>query len=361
MNMGNCADLSNGLHLSVDWISWTLTETETVDDAILMMGFEFEDFKIQPRGLNGYRSQMRHVSHSISVQFDGNKNMGIHVDVSGSAVHALLTQFYESHLTKTVFGTDGFETDSFESTVLRELMKEIKRYGHITRLDLAVDDIGTNYYSLPELHDLFISGSYVSRFRGFDEHCSYKQQNEIAGHTIYLGSRKSSAMLRIYDKQAEQNKKLLSANMPPIEYSWVRWELELKRERAQSVLELIVSGQDIAYLTMGILANYLCIMENDRSRKERCTVSEKFKAFIDGIGKISLYSSSSEKTIDDTKKWLVRQVAPSLAKIALADGGCIDFLHYLIDNGLNRLTDSQLEMIRVQSGGDENDTSKRLE
>lgn len=358
MNMGNCADLSNGLHLSVDWISWTLAETETVDDAILMMGFEPEDFKIQPRGLNGYRSQMRHVSHSISVQFDGNKNMGIHIDVSGSAVYALLTQFYESHLKRTVFGTDGFETDSFESTVLRELMKEIKQYGHITRLDLAVDDIGTNYYSLPELHDLFESGLYVSRFRSWKETLEH---GKFPGHTIYLGSRTSSAMLRIYDKQAEQNKKLISADMPPVEYSWVRWELELKRERAQSVLELVINGHDIAYLTMGILANYLSIIENDCSRKERCSIAKKYQEFINNIGKISLYSSPSEKTIDDTKKWLVRQVAPSLAKIALADGGCIDFLHYLIDNGLNRLTDSQLEMIRVQSGGNKNDTSRCIE
>ena len=348
MNTGHCADFTNGLHLSIDWLSWTLTTTQSVDDAILMMGFDAKDFKAQPQGLNGYSSQLRHVSHSISIQYNGNENMGVHVDVSGSAVHALLTQFYESNLVDTVFGSVGFETDSFESTVLREFMKCIKEYGHITRLDLAVDDIGTNYYSLPELHDLFAADLYVSRFRSWKE---VREYGKYSGHTIYFGSRTSSIMLRIYDKQAEQNKKLLFSDMPPLEYTWVRWELELKRERAQQVLELILKGEDIAYLTMGILANYLRMINDDNERKCRCTVSEKWESFINNIGRISLYCSKQEKTIDETRKWLIKQVAPSLAKVVEADGGVIDFLHFLIQNGYNRLTDTQLNMIHAQSGG----------
>ena len=75
MNTGHCADLTNGLHLSIDWLSWTLTTTQSVDDAILMMGFDVNDFKAQPQGLNGYSSQLRHVSHSISIQYNGNENM----------------------------------------------------------------------------------------------------------------------------------------------------------------------------------------------------------------------------------------------------------------------------------------------
>lgn len=356
MNIGHSTDLTNGLHLSVDWLSWTLTENLTVDDAILMMGFDMNDFKIQPQGLNGYRSQLRHVSHSISIQYNGNENMGIHVDVSGSAIYALLNQFYQSHLVNTVFGAPAFETDSFDSTVLREFMKCIKQYGHITRLDLAVDDIGTNFFSLPELHDAFSSGLYVSRFRSWKE---LREYGKCPGHTIYFGSRTSSIMLRIYDKQAEQNKKLLSAEQPPIEHTWVRWELELKRERAQQVMELLIQEYDLAFLTMGILANYLRIIENDSPRKERCSVSEKWEAFIDGIGKISLYCSEPEKTIDDNKRWLIRQVAPTLAKIVMAER-TFDFLEFLVDNGFNRLTDSQLEILNKLHGGNVYDTTRSI-
>lgn len=357
MNIGNTKDLSNGLYLSVDWLSWTVTELDSIRKVISMMGFKLEDFKVLPQGMNGYRSQMRHILHSISIQYDGNKNMGIHVDVSGSAIHALLSQFYNSRLVETFFGSPGFKTDSFESTVLREFMKVIDRCGHITRLDLAVDDIGTNFYSLPELHTLFASDLYVSRFRGWKETCEH---GKYPGHTIYLGSRTSAIMLRIYDKQAEQNKKLISANMPPVEHSWVRWELELKRERAQQVVQLILKGEDLAYLTMGILANYLRIINDDNERKCRCTVSEKWESFITGIGKVSLYCSKQEKTIDETKKWLIKQVAPSLAKITEADGGSIDFLHYLIENGYNRLTDAQLELIHIQSGGNIHDAATSI-
>ena len=49
MNIGNTKDLSNGLYLSVDWLSWTVTELDSVHKVISMMGFKLEDFKVLPQ------------------------------------------------------------------------------------------------------------------------------------------------------------------------------------------------------------------------------------------------------------------------------------------------------------------------
>ena len=52
-------------------------------------------------------------------------------------------------------------------------------------------------------------------------------------------------MLRVYDKQLEQNKKLEKAEKPLITDSWVRWELELKEGCSVNAAELLIQGKSI--------------------------------------------------------------------------------------------------------------------
>lgn len=52
---GNTVALGNGLRISIDWLSWTLTEPCSVKDALSMMGYSMADFQLLPTGLNGYR------------------------------------------------------------------------------------------------------------------------------------------------------------------------------------------------------------------------------------------------------------------------------------------------------------------
>lgn len=354
INTGNTLNLANGLHLCVDWLSWTNVEISTVSAVIKMMGYSPEDFHSLPNGANGYRSQIRHCIHPISIQYDGNSNMGIHVDVSGSAINDLLEHFQKTKIRKSAFGDLAYETDSFDTTVFRDLLVEISKTGHVTRLDLAVDDIGANYYTLSELHNIFTTGSFSSRFRSWKELVNHRNFN-IIGHTIYLGSRTSSIMLRIYDKQLEQNEKHVPTGESPIETPWVRWELELKKERAQQAVSLIIQGFGISNLTMGLLSNYLRLIDNDSTRKSRCMSMEKWDAFIDGISNVKLYCPVPPKTLDSTRKWLLRQVAPSLAAVVLAEDrltidGSIEYLQGLVENGTFRLRKYQRELINNETG-----------
>ena len=348
MNTGNDLNLTNGLHLCIDWLSWTVTEPCFVNDVIQFMGYTPEDFRKHPTGLNGYRSQLRHLVYPISIQYDGSEDMGIHVDVSGSAITDLLSHFYKIRLKPTVFG-DGFELSDFDSTIFRELFIAIKGQGHVTRLDLAVDDIGCNYYTMTELNDIFASGAFSSRFRSRNEIKKYTEDT-ITGNTIYLGSRKSAIMLRIYDKQLEQNGKLISSGKTPITTPWVRWEIELKKERAEFASELLSQGMPLQLLTLCTLRGYLRIINLDNERKTRCSTSEKWERFIDGVDKISLYYRGKEKTIDSTREWLARQVAPSLAMVVMADGGSMEYLTKLLVNGAGRIKEYQNQLIQQEMG-----------
>jgi hypothetical protein len=341
---------SNGLNICIDWLSWTLSEPCSIESALQLMGYSMADFQPLPQGRNGYRSQLHHSVYPISVQYDGQEGMGIHVDVSGSAIQDLIEHYLKAHLVTTPFGGMAYETSSFNSTVLSDILRDISTVGHVTRLDLAVDDIGAQYYTLDSLDDKLSNKLYVSRFRKWKKLVEYDNGKDITGYTIYMGSRVSSLMLRVYDKQLEQNKKLEKAGKPLIAHPWVRWELELKDERSVKAAELLIQGKNINEVTIGILSNYLRIIIFDSSRNSRCSTDPVWDLFIGDVLKLALYHSPEPKTIDDTKNWLDRQVASSLAAVVMADGGDSSFIHYLLKSGSMRLSNHHKNMIYQAMG-----------
>ena len=165
MLKGNDFQQSNGLFVRVDWLSFTILDTTLPNYIISMLGYSFNDFRECPRGLHGYRKQLRHIIYPISIQYDGLEGMFVHVDISGSAIHDVIEHFQKKHSSSTPFGTPAYETTSFTSTVFADLLKEICSRCRITRLDLAVDDMTNSYYTMPELYTIFSSGSYISKFR----------------------------------------------------------------------------------------------------------------------------------------------------------------------------------------------------
>lgn len=138
-----------------------------------------------------------------------------------------------------------------------------------------------------ELSSVFSSGSYSSKFKKWKELVKYESGGRRIGHTIYLGSRTSSIFLRIYDKQMEQNETRIQNETPPILSPWIRWELELKGERAVQACNKIKDGVSINEISIGILSHYLKIIQPDKERKDRCPISPKWLSFLDGISSIS--------------------------------------------------------------------------
>lgn len=349
MDIGNREFLANGLEISVDWLSWTiLEESYTVEDVLKMIGFSIAEFQKMPRGASGYMSRFSHVTLPISVLSDGREGMGIHVEVSGTAMKSLMNRYISCKTELTPFGDKAYSTTSFDYTVLSDFMRDIRQYGHVTRIDIAIDDRGCNYYSLLELSGILSEKRYTSKFRKWREiveHDNSYDRSATTGYTIYLGSRESAIMLRIYDKQMERNKQLIQGGQEPIMYPWVRWELELKDERAEEISRILSTENTLNQVAIGVLSNYLRLVDLDNARIDRCSTSDKWQSFIDGIQALSLFVSSEPKTLDDTRRWLERQVSTSLAAVMIADCGDTAFLHKLIKTGELKLSQHQLDMI----------------
>lgn len=347
MFSGFSKNLLNGLRVCVDWIAFTLVDADSVDDALDFLGIPISEFALMPRGMHGYAAQLRHPAFPLQVLYNGNAGMGVHVIIPGSAVHDVLVRYQHFHESATPFGLDAMDVREFDTTVLREFLGDVLKNGQVTRLDLAIDDVGAKYFDMPDISERLCDGRYVSKFRNWRE---LVQRGASSGRTIYLGSAKSAIMLRIYDKQAEQNAKLERVGEPLIECPWVRWEMEIKQSRANKAARALASGMSVSDVTIGVLSNYIRFVKLDNERIDRCTIDSAWDDFCAGVRKFSIYESTPPKTIDDTKRWLMHQVSASLASVVISDGGDSAFIHDLLHVGALRLAshdESVLDLLEV--------------
>lgn len=339
--------LQNGLRCSIDWLSFTIDSTElycTLND----FGFQISDFYECPKGANGYKRMIRLCGSNLRVLYDGAEKMGIHFDCPGSAVPDLLRYFTDSLMVETPFGGEALDMDII---VMQELLSRILMYGHISRLDLAIDNIEQIYFRVPELEDIWNSKRCCCHFRTFKRITERNASGELVGDTVYLGSRTSDLMIRIYNKQLENNKNYPDSK---ISYEWVRWELELKDERANSAARLLMQHCSVGSVAVGILSNVFRVIVFDDSNKSRCSNDIKWQCFVDGIEQLRLYSPKPKKTLEDKYRWVQRQVAPTLTGLIIANYGDISFIRDNMDVHAGRMKRELSDLVSAAHPGWQN-------
>lgn len=336
--------MENGLVCSIDWLSFTIDHYENLETCLSLFGFAMDDFFLCPRGANGYKKMMTYFGYNIRVLYDGNENMGVHFDVSGSAVAEFFRVYYESCFNiPTPWGTLAID---MALDVVGSLFRKILDNGHVTRLDLAVDNKDVLYYSVKELHEILCAGRFVSKWRSWKFIEEKETSGACVGMTLYMGSRTSDIMLRVYDKQLEQNKKYPErTHEKHINYKWVRWELELKDERANMAVNEFVNGNNVGALAIGILSNYFRIIVFDDSNKSRCSTDIKWGLFVDSVQSLRLYIPPVEKTLEQKREWLIKQCAPTIAGVIMAQGGDFSFLSECIDVHAMRMNKKMRDLV----------------
>lgn len=342
---GNSVILNNGLQVSVDWLSFTITATSEVDEVVELFGYSIDEFMELAHGGKGYKSMIKHSSSDVRILYDGNEDMGVHIDVSGTAIFDFMEAFKKTIPVKSSpFGGEYYVID-FDTTFLSELLTIIRRYGHLTRFDIALDDFGCKYFSVADIAHYFNTGHVSSKFRKYQE---IKENDiltgECTGHTVNVGKRTSEVFLRIYDKQIEQNKKRKDNNQPLLDFPWVRWELEFKDGRANAVADALINQQNLGSVFVGVLSNYVRIICFDDSNRSRCSSIDLWLEFIGNAEKLRLYVPKPERTLNEKMTWLYKQVAPTIAAITLVDGG--DCIHKCVDIGESRMNRNLRELVK---------------
>lgn len=348
---GETQTLLNDLRVSVDWIAFTVTSNEyEVEDVVKFLGYEPGNFTKMPKGGNGYKSMIKLDGYPVMILSDGKEDMGIHVSVSGSAIAEVISKFKETLVVSTPFGF-AYRVEELDNTYMVEFICAIRRIGHISRIDLAIDDVGCKYYDMAAVRDVLMDKRCISKFRNWREMTSRGiSSGEVLGSTIYLGSRTSDIMLRIYDKAKEQASKLTEENMDKL-IPWVRWELETKDDRANEICDLLISRKNLGSVTMGILKNYFRVIVLDDSNKSRCSIDPLWNDFITDVQKLSLYLPATPKTLDEKKEWFVRQVGPTFAGIYAAEGGNLDWVFDNMNSYLDRMNRDMQDLVNRHNPG----------
>lgn len=341
MNDGITYYIDNGLFGGTDWLSFTFPVSLSLDFVLKFFGFDSNDFIFDERGANGYRNKMKLYNDNIYILFNGNDNMGIHIDCSGSAVPTLVQYFKLRNSEPVPFdGEIGYQFHEFDMNVYIDMLSELRKYDvHFTRIDLFADDYGAKFYTLKQLHRIGQARLYVTRFKSWREQIEYETgEHVVTGDTIYLGQRSSDIMLRIYDKQLEQNKKMKSVGRPVSDVPWVRWELEIKHDLADNAVDEIIRNRDVGMVMVGVLENYFRIIDDDNERRSRCSTAKKWKSFISGIGRCQIAGSRGTTCIDQKIDFLMRQVSRTLATCTHALGGSTELVEKMLENGDWRMT-----------------------
>ena len=320
------------LKVSCDWLGFTILNTKDIEKVLGLFGLSIEAFKAANTGSRGYKKQFVYQSTGLKILYDGQENMGIHIDVNSKSLSYFIDTFREEKFMSAPFVDNDYY-------VFVEVLNTILENGHISRFDIAIDDIGENYYSVDEIAEYYKQKRIRTKFK---KYCPLRPEEnyKVIGNTINFGSRESEIFLRIYDKALEQ---ALKHNESP--EKWVRWEFELKGEKANQFVKRLIDGENFVELAFSLLNGYFNIIDLTDTNRSRCPVNQKWKDFIQSAGRFKFIINKPVVSIEKKKEYLNRQVSRSLAMVLMAEGGDTDYLASLLETGMLKLSVGDYEII----------------
>lgn len=258
----------------VDYLGMTYPGGTQPDETGLRL-----DWRRLERAFKGYQFAMvNDDTGAVWLYNIGQSNMGAHLQLSGNALSQLRL---------------NLNVDDFA------LIRQLTDFqGRASRIDLAINFHDTKMTAL-RVYDAFKADEIKTPARS----SSYIEgvQDGIQGMTCYVGVRQSERLVRVYDKNAEQKNRQKNPE------AWVRMEMEMKKLWARAAQNSIVQfGTEAA-----INSHFTDFMAWNNQEYNGALKGES--APIDEIGR----KDSS------TEKWLMKQVAPALAKACIANSSLL--------------------------------------
>ena len=181
--------------------------------------------------------------------------------------------------------------------------------------------------------------THVRRMKVFDTFTTAPDGDVIPdGSTVYIGSAKSEAMLRVYDKAAESGR-------PD---AGVRWELQLRHEQAaRFVAGAVATGDHLGAHVLACVRGLVDFRDRfGRERGDRAPLLDWWAAIVGDAERVGLNGPAKVDSLAKRGAWLDRQAAPSLALLHFALGP--DWLYALLRGGEERLTEADWRLLGPQ-------------
>jgi DNA relaxase NicK len=319
----------SGFSLTVDWFRFTLP----VASAQQVMDQLGGDFIKASSGFLGYSvAYLQTADTGGMIRIGTGKKANpreVHVDCSGGIVSRWAFEKLQS--------------------VSRWVVSQRGTFG---RIDNALDD-RKGVVSVEQVEQAVQAGQAVKRSKKWRKIVEGDDDRGLTtGHTLYLGSRQSNTLIRIYDKALEQRSKGVELSTP-----WVRWEVELKEERAHACgLALATMGETFyRQFVVGVLRSAVDFRDTNREAepKERwaAAVLPWWQELTEGFAKARLLVQQTRKKLEDVKQWAARSLAPMLAVLEAAPGAGREWLELVIASGKHRWKGRHYELLERRDPG----------
>lgn len=200
--------------------------------------------------------------------------------------------------------------------------------GHVTRADFAFDD-RSGLLTFERVVGGLRAGAVVS---------TWEQRNVIenlgkgGGWTVYLGNRASAAMLRIYDKAAEQRRKGKAVTGP-----WVRLELECHADFADRLTREYFETGSAAVI--GQIARRVRFVDLTATRARRAPAAAWWVSVLGSVkpGQSLQVGELQTCTLTSLAAYVEKQAGPALACLLKADAGDLGQLLGIVERSVFRL------------------------
>ncbi len=317
--------MESGFTLSIDWLAFTVLAARP-EETMNVLGGEWSKAK---GGFRGYPLSW--------IKSDGLRGVGklgtnaprrpneIHVDLSGGLVSTLTLQQVQT-LLKWVHAQQG----------------------HATRIDCALDDRAATV-SVATIREAVSAGQCITRSTQVRHIASNLTHGTGAstGETLYFGSPQSQTLLRIYDKRLE----LQSKERDNWQEYGVRWELELKKDRAEQCARALASLDEADWkeFVVGLLRSYVdfrhITRETEDEDRYRAPMLEWYALLTEGFQKGRLVQEKQVQTLQNVKRWVSHALTPLLAVICATPGG-EEWLQQEIVRGIARWKDRHRNLLK---------------
>lgn len=242
----------------IDWMSFT-SKIDSTSSLIETLGLTSEDIVWQENyGFHGYKNRLYFMG--ISIHYNG-FNDDIWLEMSGEGCRAFET-----------YSKTGWEP------IFDMLVENTEEY-HVTRIDIAYDDFDKKI-DIQNLASETFKNNFITKFKDAEVICKVRAE----ALTINYGSKGSDTFFRCYDKAKERKREDID--------HWVRFEVQLRDDRAIEFLKKRAECDSIGKLFFGVVNNYLRYIvpnENDKNR-QRWKTAPFWSSWLEHAESISLYT-----------------------------------------------------------------------
>ena len=267
--------------LTIDYLRVRFPTTDALEIIKNVLAMKSEYFIHEDYGMYGYEEQ--YVYGDISVNASKDSSMGVLLELRGMGCRNL----------EYVLQARGIDWYYFLSSC-------IDYQGVFKRIDLAVNDMG-GLLDIEILRERYYANKVWKRSRTHEAVDSGKLSGTHGdtAKTFYIGSKNSSIYFCLYEKEKEQKSKGIKTDIKN------RFEIRLKSGKAEQTIEQLVFSRNPEQTIASLILTQIDFPDYIL-----------WDIFLDNVTtSLPFIMTPVAVNMDKTKRWLERQVMPSLLMI----------------------------------------------